>query len=415
MIKSLINLFYDQRIKQGKEDPFRISERFGVFSNFTKPKQKTIWLHAVSVGEFNSCFHFISQLIEKGYFVVCTTNTLTSAKLAKEKLPPNSIHVFSPCPLNEYVNKFLQFWQPEHIFFTESEIWPAYINQSTRFTKNVYLMNARISAKSFKRWKIVKPYISHLLTKFKFIFASTEEAKVRIENLTPVSYHKNILNFGYTKFDVVETIKDEVKQIGMQEDVQIFSNWVTKQNKNIITYGSFHLSEVEVLQSKISDLSQKHIQIIALRHTHEVEKVKTIIKDCLTWGDYLNLDNKNECLENKNPKIFVIDKIGLLKFFYSISNIAIVGGSFVDGIGGHNAIEPLALNLPTVIGNFHAKCSDIVSEMNARNAIIITDKQRLDVDIKDVLKNIDVIKFNITEFLLYFTNTGRKIIQYILL
>jgi 3-deoxy-D-manno-octulosonic-acid transferase len=413
MLKNLVNFFYNRRIKQGKEDPIRISERFGVFSNFQKPQQKTIWLHAVSVGEFNSCVQFISQLIKKGYFVVCTTNTLTSAKLAKASLPTGSVHCFSPCPMGCYVKKFLQFWQPEHIFFTESEIWPAYINESRKFTKNVYLINARISQKSFKRWRVVKPYISYLLTKFKFTFASTEEAKVRIEKLTPQSYHKNIFNFGYTKFDIVSTIKDEVEELEKQEEMQIFSDWVKKQNKNIITYGSLHLSEVEVLQNKIANLARDNIQIIALRHIHEVDMVTTLIKNCLIWSDYLSTSDKDGFLKKENPSIFVIDKIGLLKFFYSISNIVVIGGSFVDGIGGHNAIEPLALNVPTVIGNFYAKCSDIISEIKTRNAIVITDKQRLDKDIEHVLNNDVVLKMNIASFMLNFTNTSEKIIQHI--
>ena len=212
------------RIKTNKEDKKRVEEKYGIASKtalklLEKYKQyckknnvktKIVWLHAVSVGESLSVVDFAKKITKKGYFVVFTTSTVTSGKILKDKLTKNIVHQYSPFQTKKYLKRFLNTWNPVVVFFVENEIFPSTIN--ILYDKKIpfYLLNARMSDKSFKLWKMVKFYIKPLLMKYSYIFPLSEQEQSKFEFLSDKKVKIKCL--GNLKFDAALVNKKIIEE-----------------------------------------------------------------------------------------------------------------------------------------------------------------------------------------------------------
>ena len=166
--------YLSRRLRKGKEDRVRYKEKLGVV-NEARPQGKMIWLHAASVGESNIAINLIRALHEKhpqDHFLL-TTVTLSSYKLIERADLPNTIHQYAPLDIPGIVKKFLKHWSPDLSVFIESEIWPNMVMQ-TRKICSILLVNARLSDRSFKRWKILKEPISKILRLYHSIQPGTK-------------------------------------------------------------------------------------------------------------------------------------------------------------------------------------------------------------------------------------------------
>ena len=110
------------RAARGKEITARLPEREGI-TNLPRPDGRLVWVHAASVGETMSVLPVLRDLAARGP-VLLTTGTVTSAKLAAERLPPGALHQFVPLDVPAWVARFLDHWRPDVAVFVESEIWP---------------------------------------------------------------------------------------------------------------------------------------------------------------------------------------------------------------------------------------------------------------------------------------------------
>jgi 3-deoxy-D-manno-octulosonic-acid transferase len=142
------------RSRQGKEDPARRGERYGMAAE-PRPEGPLIWVHAASVGETNAVLPVIARLLEErdDLSVLLTTGTLTSAAMAKRRLPPRALHQYIVLDIPDYVDSFLDHWKPDVGVFAESEIWPNLIMEASRRGVRLALVNARMSTRSARRWK----------------------------------------------------------------------------------------------------------------------------------------------------------------------------------------------------------------------------------------------------------------------
>ena len=153
IISPLIIIF---RLFKKKEDPVRFREKIGFF---TKQKKygKLIWFHGASVGELQSIIPIIEKLNKdkKVRQILVTSNTLSSSKIVNQYNFKKVIHQFFPVDSNYLSNKFLNYWQPSTAFFIDSEIWPNAILNLHKKNIPLVLLNARITKKTFDRWKLV--------------------------------------------------------------------------------------------------------------------------------------------------------------------------------------------------------------------------------------------------------------------
>ena len=372
------------RLKNNKEEIGCIKERFGIASQSAIEKLeeykinqlknnkdiKIAWIHAVSVGESISVISFVEELCKNDWFVVFTTTTTTSARIIKNKLPQNAIHQYSIYPSSKYIKKFINTWQPNKAFFVESEIFPNIIKILKKKNIPTYLLNARMSNRSFNRWKKIKFYIKNVLLKYDFIFPSSEEEQKKFMYLTDSKAKAECC--GNLK---VQASLDERDKIIQEFNDKIPNQIVSKckllqqqcENRKIIVFGSPHKEEFFYLIWQFSMLLKKIncVGIFVPRYIEESYELKELaIKNDLTttnWSDFCGGEIGN---------IVIVDTMGILMSLYNICDTAVVCGNFVENIGGHNPFEPVVFHKPTIVGKYCTKCQDIIDALLYDKAII---------------------------------------------
>lgn len=179
-----IRLYLARRRAAGKEDPVRRLERLGLAS-CPRPSGRLVWFHAASVGESLSVLILINRLIDRypDLSVLITTGTVTSAELMAKRLPPRALHHYVPVDRMPWVRRFLDHWQPDMALWIESEIWPNLLHEIGRRKIPSALVNARMSAGSFRKWSRVPGFIGPLLKVFSLCLTQTETEAERLRRL----------------------------------------------------------------------------------------------------------------------------------------------------------------------------------------------------------------------------------------
>ncbi len=387
------------RIKKNKEDPLRIKERYGVPS-VERPAGKLVWIHSVSVGELNSVLVIVSEFLAKNINVLVTTTTLTSAKIAKIKLPNGAIHQMLPLDYPFYVKRFLKYWKPDITLIAESELWPNIFYYSSKYSK-LYLINTHIVEDSFNRWcKYAKSLLKFLLNRCDKIYTSSIEMKTKIEDKISFNPDK-IIFLPHTKYDILPSNKYPEWFIEYKKQLV---------NKTIIIFASTHPTEDDLsikthieLKKTIPNL----LTIIAPRHLNRIDYIKNGTKN-------LNVSVYPQNNPTNDTEIIIINTIGDLLLFYSLADIAVVCGSFIPKIGGHNPLEPANLSKAIIIGEHVESCEQICHEMLSYNAIIISNIDNILENLEFLSKNKDIrdkMGQNAFNFIKQNQGSSKKLVQ----
>ncbi len=329
IIRPLFYLFFIYRFLKNKEERGKYSERKG-FSSNKKPKGKIVWVHAASVGEALSSLPLIDKLKELSpkINILITTSTKTSKEIIVKKKIDDLIHQYAPWDNEKFCTNFLNFWQPDLAIFLESEIWPNLLNETNKKNIPLCLVNARITDNTFKKWLKFPKTIKYLLSFFSIIIAQDELSKIKLQKLGA----KNIFVYGNLKNDSKKLLYDI-------EDFRKYDEFL--KEKSLLVAASTHEGEeVEIInkfKSLLIELPNLFL-VVAPRHPdRRSDLVKIIKKSGFTDKDFI-LRSSNDYLD-QNIKIFLLDSIGELGYFYKKSNAVIMGGAF-GYFGGHNPIEP---------------------------------------------------------------------------
>ena len=156
-----------RRISAGKEDPERSGERIGQ-PGVPRPEGEIIWMHSASIGEVVSILRVIEVIgkLRPDLRFLITTGTLSSAKLLLWRMPSRTIHQFLPYDVRSAVEGFLDHWRPSLGIWTESELWPALICETHRRSIPLLFVNARMSKRSYRRWRWIPGFSASLLRRF---------------------------------------------------------------------------------------------------------------------------------------------------------------------------------------------------------------------------------------------------------
>src|SRR5215472_10110013 len=186
-----------RRLKRGKEDPRRMPERRGETAA-ARPRGTLVWVHGASVGELAAAIPLIGRLRERGFNILVTTGTLTSAALAEKRLPPGAIHQFVPLDAPTFVARFLDHWRPNLALFVESDLWPNTIMATAQRGVPLILINGRLSERSFERWRYLPGTIETLLKQLDLCLVRTTADAERFDALGA----PRITTTGNLKLDV---------------------------------------------------------------------------------------------------------------------------------------------------------------------------------------------------------------------
>ncbi len=370
----IVNIFI--RIYKKKEDRVRFWERFGKATVQKNNEKKILWIHAASIGEFKS-----SELIIERYYkvfnVLVTTTTKSSADYVKECYKNKVVHQYIPFDVSLWCSRFLNFWEPNLILWIESDIWPNMLNKIKEKDINCLYLNARISPNSFKKWKSTKKLYRKSLMNFNNIFAQSADDKKRIHELTnlPIEYIGNL-----------KLAKDNNNFL------------IDKDQSNTIMIASTHSNEEEKIIKTIKKTIREFNLKIYLAPRH-LERIDTIKQELNKEGFNISLESKQKFDENN---IVIIDSFGKLDQYFKISDLVILGGSFVKNIGGHNPIEPASYGCAVISGQYVDNWTNIYEDMvKARSCIIVNKFEDIDIKMKKLLNdNLEIKKLqeNALEF-----------------
>lgn len=333
-ILPFMRTFLRLRARKGKEDKFRIRERFG-YPSKPRASRVCVWVHAASLGETRAVMPLVRRLTEMQFEVILTTVTVTAAHMAADDLPEGAHHQFVPFDLKPYVARFLDYWKPSLAVFVESEVWPTTIIQLRRRNIPHALVNARMSERSFKRWRQLG-FVSHFLFEnVSLCVAQTSEDASRFSELGVAG----VMNGGNLKFDADIPNVDEAELLRLKASVGQRPVWLaaSTHDREELIVAKAHLS----LKQHFPNL----LTVIVPRHPARTEDLTKAI----TKLDLTVTRRSLHALPDTRTDIFMVDTIGELGLFYSLVPCSLVGGSLVPH-GGQNPIEPARLGSAIIHG-----------------------------------------------------------------
>lgn len=330
----LAGMYLRWRAFRGKEDPARFQERYG-FASLNKGTRICIWVHAASIGETRAVLPLIRYLIEMRFEVIFTTVTVSAARIASIELPKGAVHQYAPLDMKPYLARFLKHWNPAMAIFVESELWPTTMTELRQRNIPHVLVNARMSIKSFNRWKQIDK-MSHAL--FENISLSIAQSKEDAERFTELGVHA-VINAGNLKFDAHLPEVDVSHLAKLQEAIGERPVWLaaSTHDREELIVAKAHI----LLKRKFPNL----LTIIAPRHPHRVQAITNELQAL-----NLNISKRSEGgLPKAGDDIYIADTIGELGLFYRLAPCSLIGGSLVPH-GGQNPIEPARLGSAIIHG-----------------------------------------------------------------
>jgi len=342
------------RLLKKKEHPIRFKEKFSFFSKKRGPG-KLIWFHGASVGEILSIIPLIEKLEKNKDInkILITSSTLSSSNIFLKFKFKKTIHQFFPIDSNFFTKKFIEYWKPSLAIFIESEIWPNIILNLKNRNIPLVLLNARITKKTYKKWKKISFFSKSIFNKFDICLSQNEETKNYLKKLGA----KNIKKLGNLKFS--ETNLKNINKIN--KNVQKFLD----SKKILFGAISTHQSE-EIFCTKIhADLKKKYtncITIIIPRHVHRTLEIKEEIEKTRLK---VHLHSSGGKINNKTD-IYLVDTFGETKLFLKICKIVFLGGSLIKH-GGQNPLEAARLGCQVMHGPNIANFLEVYSLLNKSN------------------------------------------------
>ena len=338
-------------------------ERFGPFQ---PPKNlNTIWFHVVSVGETNAAQPLIEHYLKLGHSVLVTNTTKTGQARAKslfyEKYSTLFQAVYLPVDQKPLLKQFFELYQPKILALVETEIWPNLIAQAKQKQIPCILLNARLSEKSAKGYDKVRRLTQPMLQQLTWLLAQDIATQQRYVGL----------GLDQSKSQVVGNIKFDISAPTsfIEQAEQLKQEWQLEK-RQIITLASTHAPEEEQLLKQLQPHLNSNPDLLCIVVPRHPERFDEVYKICQS----LNLNTQRRSLKQPikiDTQVFLADSMGEMWLWYALSQACFVGGSLNEPGGGHNILEPMVLNIPTVIGPRYFNFQSIVDEFVAAQGILI--------------------------------------------
>jgi 3-deoxy-D-manno-octulosonic-acid transferase len=360
----LAPLVLANRLRRGKEDPGRIRERRGE-SSVDRPPGPLIWAHGASLGEMLAMVPLVERLHADGFNVLLTSGTLTSARVARQRLPQGVIHQFIPYDAPPFISRFLGFWRPNLALFAEQELWPNLIIQTAEQSIPLILVNARMSEQSFSRWRYAPATIAALLERFDLCFAQSAADGERYAELGA----PRVSVTGNLKLDVPAPSVDAGALAAMRAALG---------DRPVIAASSTHPGEDALVIDAHRRLRHSFpglVTIVAPRHPERGPGIAEIA----TSARLSAVLRSQGRLPDDETDIYVADTVGELGLLYRLTPIVFIGGSLIRH-GGQNPIEAAKLGAAIIHGPHVWNFNEIYAALDeAHGADRVTDVGKLTV------------------------------------
>ncbi|MGO1118595.1 3-deoxy-D-manno-octulosonic acid transferase [Rhodovibrionaceae bacterium A322] len=356
--------YMNKRLARGKEDPARIAERWGQAS-LPRPAGKLVWLHGASVGELISALPVLAALRQDhpNLTLLVTSGTVTSAKIAADRLPEGILHQYLPIDHPSAVARFYDHWQPDLGLLVESELWPNLLHQAEQRRIPLALLNARLSEKSFQRWQKTGAIARHLLSPFRLVLAQSRQDAARYRDLgVPAAQAVGNLKYAASPLPC-----DEADLVAWHRDLGTRPCWLA---------ASTHPGEEALLAKVHMGLKTARPGLLTFIVPRHPERGGDIARDLTSAGLTVTRQSLGE-RPDASTDIHLGDTLGELGLWYRLAPLSFIGGSLVPH-GGQNPLEPARLGSAVLIGPHSHNFVEMVAHLKADQALVqVSDPQDL--------------------------------------
>jgi 3-deoxy-D-manno-octulosonic-acid transferase len=347
-----------------------LPDRFG----FLKIRiNRSVWIHAVSVGEVKAIEKLLERLGERRNDrpIVVSTATPTGQALARQRADVVHSTFYFPIDLPGCVRRSLDRIRPEMVIIAETEIWPNFLRECRRRNIPVIMINGRISDKSFGRYRWIRPWLKKVLANYTLLGMQSETDRQRMEALG--AHPQKLAVLGNLKFDVS----------GSERAVDAELAGVLQSWSEIWIAASTMPEEEELVLAAFTQARKARPElklVLAPRHPERCDAVEALIK-----GQGLKFLRRT-CLPS--PAAFggrrlpegeglLLDTIGELAGIFEYASVVFMGGTLVPR-GGHNILEPARYRKPVIFGPHMENFRDIARLfLDGRAAIQVRNTHEL--------------------------------------
>ena len=325
-------------IAKERKSPFWKAKLKNQLGFVTKTSGKVIWVHCVSVGEFNAARPLIDQILDiyPEHKLAITTTTITGAEAVRNHYQDRVIHYFFPFDLPFIVGPFVNKINPVACILLETEIWPNLINNLNKKAIPVMLINARLSERSLNKYqKFSSKLVQKTINQLTLIGSQNDPSSERFLSLGALP--DKVVTVGNLKFDSNEKDNPNTTQSLQQ---------MIGQRRVVVFASTREGEEKKIIQSYVN-LKDKFdaLLIIVPRHPERFDEVFNLIVD-----SGLKVKRRSDGLGcDESIQVLLGDSMGELLSYYSVCDIAFIGGSLID-TGGQNMLEAAAASKPILFG-----------------------------------------------------------------
>jgi 3-deoxy-D-manno-octulosonic-acid transferase len=336
-----------------------------------RDQRPVIWLHAVSVGEVLAVSRLVGELDREltGYRLLISTTTRTGQDLARQRFGAERVF-YCPLDLPWAVRAYLNALHPRLLILAETEFWPNLLSGCARRGIPVAVVNARISDRSWPRYRALrwlwKPFLSRL---GRVLAQSATDA----ERLTAIGC-------AAERVSVAGNLKFDVRAAG-ETDATRELRERARGLRLVVAGSTLEGEEAALLEAwpRLLEADPQLVLVLAARHPERFSAVAALLeKSGIAWAR--RSDWRSEPEGGRKPlsagQIVLLDTIGELASVYSLAAAAFVGGSVVAA-GGHNPLEPAQFGVPIVMGPHYQNFRAITEDLLAHEALRIAARDEL--------------------------------------
>lgn len=332
----------------------RVLERF--FLQKKKPNRVDVWLHAVSLGEVVAATPLIEALLAQKWQIMITTMTPTGSQQVITRFQGRVLHQYIPYDYPAVLRRFFQCIQPRVGIVMETELWPNLIYAASAASVPLVLVNGRISDKAMRQYRWVRRFFRPILSLFHVILAQSEWDA---ERFRAFGSNAMVHSVGNLKFDLIMPSREGKDMLWLRECLGATRTWVVA--------ASTHEGEEQALLMVLPKLKQHLPDALLVLVPRHPERFAAVYALSQRLGFKTGLRSQSQQL-NADMDVVIIDTMGELLSVYQVSDYAFVGGSLVP-VGGHNVLEPIALQVPVFCGPFMQNSKTVCEELKQAGAL----------------------------------------------
>jgi 3-deoxy-D-manno-octulosonic-acid transferase len=336
----------------------RWDERYAVYRD--APHAASVWLHAVSVGEVNAAAPLVNALLRErpDLRLLVTSITPTGSARVRALWGDRVEHVYLPYDLPGAVGRFLEHFRPVAALIMETELWPNLLFGCRDRGIPAYILNARLSARSLRGYRVLAPLVGRALRTVRTVSAQTHADARRFQRLG--AREDQVVETGNLKFDM--GVPDGLAMFAarFREGAGARPAWIA---------ASTHEGEEDAVVGIHRALRERWPGLLLLWAPRHPERFRAAV-DAAHAAGWNVATRRLTQWAGPADDVFVVDTLGELLPFYACADVAFVGGSLAD-IGGHNLLEPAAVGTAIVTGPHLHNFAEIAKRLDEAGAVRI--------------------------------------------